>query len=80
MNCSRIKLSIALLCFSFLIFPSNVECAKKGPAAPAPVEKEPTIEEVTSKQLERILAEKDYVAVYWCKSPASPISIDPSNN
>jgi hypothetical protein len=26
-----------------------------------------TIEEVSSKQLERLLDEKDYVAVYWCK-------------
>lgn len=25
------------------------------------------IEEVTTKQLERILNEKDFVAVYWCK-------------
>lgn len=28
---------------------------------------EPQIEEVTSKQLERVLAEKDFVAVFWCK-------------
>lgn len=25
------------------------------------------IEEVTTKQLERLLNEKDFVAVYWCK-------------
>lgn len=29
---------------------------------------EPIIEEVTAKQLERVLNEKDYVAVFWCKS------------
>jgi len=28
---------------------------------------EPIIEEVTAKQLERVLNEKDYVAVFWCK-------------
>ena len=28
---------------------------------------EPVIEEVTAKQLERILNEKDYVAVFWCE-------------
>lgn len=29
--------------------------------------KEPVIEEVNAKQLERLLNEKDFVAVYWCK-------------
>lgn len=33
----------------------------------APSPQEPVIEEVTAKQLERVLAEKDYVAVFWCK-------------
>lgn len=28
---------------------------------------EPIIEEVTAKQLERVLNEKDYVAVFWCR-------------
>lgn len=28
---------------------------------------EPVIEEVTAKQLERVLNEKDYVAVFWCE-------------
>jgi len=28
---------------------------------------EPIIEDVTAKQLERVLNEKDYVAVFWCK-------------
>ncbi|RZC33857.1 uncharacterized protein BDFB_002087 [Asbolus verrucosus] len=31
----------------------------------APSTQEPVIEEVTAKQLERVLAEKDYVAVFW---------------
>lgn len=30
-------------------------------------EAEPVIEEVSAKQLERLLNEKDFVAVYWCK-------------
>jgi hypothetical protein len=62
------KISIAIFYFLFLIYPHNVDCAKKNTASSAsPVEHEPTIEEVTAKQLERILADKDYVAVYWCK-------------
>lgn len=28
---------------------------------------EPIIEDVTAKQLEKVLNEKDYVAVFWCK-------------
>lgn len=28
---------------------------------------EAVIEDVNAKQLERLLEEKDYVAVYWCK-------------
>ncbi|XP_018568276.1 uncharacterized protein LOC108908653 isoform X2 [Anoplophora glabripennis] len=31
----------------------------------APQTQEPVIEEVTAKQLERVLADKDYVAVFW---------------
>ncbi|CAH0558548.1 unnamed protein product [Brassicogethes aeneus] len=34
--------------------------AKRAPSA-----QEPVIEEVTAKQLERVLTEKDYVAVFW---------------
>lgn len=30
-------------------------------------EADPVIEEVTAKQLERLLNDKDFVAVYWCK-------------
>lgn len=37
--------------------------AKRAP----PTQQEPVIEEVTAKQLERVLDEKDYVAVFWCK-------------
>ncbi len=29
---------------------------------------EAVIEDVNAKQLERLLEEKDYVAVYWCKT------------
>lgn len=72
----RIKRNFCSILCIFLIalvnFPSDVKCAKKGsaPATPSPppvIEQEPVIEEVTQKQLERILQEKDYVAVYWCK-------------
>ncbi|XP_061377515.1 uncharacterized protein LOC116766670 isoform X4 [Danaus plexippus] len=39
----------------------TVDAARK----PAPPRSEPQIEEVTSKQLERVLEDKDYVAVFW---------------
>lgn len=70
---SRIKLLFPLLCcvlVALVCVPGSVECAKKSAppvASPPPVVHEPVIEEVTQKQLERILQEKDYVAVYWCK-------------
>ena len=41
--------------------------AKDAPAKPEQPQHDPVIEEVTSKQLERLLKDKDYVAVYWCK-------------
>lgn len=68
---SRLKY-ITTPIFIFLIFlaiPSWVECGsnKKSSTPVQPIEHEPTIEEVSAKQLEKILAEKDYVAVYWCK-------------
>lgn len=44
--------------------------APAATAAAVPVVHEAVIEEVTQKQLERILAEKEYVAVYWCKCNA----------
>lgn len=38
-----------------------VSAAKKGK------ESESVIEDVNAKQFERLLEEKDYVAVFWCK-------------
>lgn len=35
---------------------------------------ESVIEDVTSKQLEKVLNEKDYVAVFWCKWIADTVS------
>lgn len=46
--------------------------ARKSPAAAK--QHEPQIEEVTSKQLERVLDEKDFVAVYWCKCGAGELA------
>lgn len=66
---SFLKFFATLLCvlLAFASFPATVECAKKASGSSAPEVHEPVIEEVTQKQLERILQEKDYVAVYWCK-------------
>lgn len=70
---SYLKFFAALVCilFAFVTFPVTVECAKKATPSPSGASSnnihEPVIEEVTQKQLERILQEKDYVAVYWCK-------------
>lgn len=55
-----------------LVLLGQAEAAFKKPSANAPgapsaKEVEPVIEEVTAKQLERVLNEKDFVAVYWCK-------------
>ncbi|XP_035790579.1 uncharacterized protein LOC118465954 isoform X4 [Anopheles albimanus] len=69
----RIRSLVAPLCFLLLAscwLVSDVECAKKAAApAPAPTASssasEATIEEVSAKQLERLLEDKDYVAVYW---------------
>lgn len=41
------------------------EATGGGPAVK--VKEEAVIEEVTAKQLERVLNEKDFVAVFWCK-------------
>lgn len=74
MICSRFKsiAALALIFLSLFATPFNVECANNKKSSPsAPAAHEPTIEEVTAKQLERILADKDYVAVYWCKSEFS---------
>ncbi|XP_021697970.1 uncharacterized protein LOC5573987 isoform X11 [Aedes aegypti] len=54
----------ALLCCLLVVssvLVSNVDCAKKA----APAVSDATIEEVSAKQLERLLEDKDYVAVYW---------------
>lgn len=75
MHFPRLKslLTLAVCSLFVLSFPENVNCAnKKGstnsaPAAAAPLEPEAVIEEVNAKQLEKLLADKDYVAVFWCK-------------
>lgn len=77
MTFTRIKTLTLLVCTLLaLSFPGYVNCAnKKGsqPAAAAaaaaapPLEPEAVIEEVNAKQLEKLLADKDYVAVFWCK-------------
>lgn len=72
---SRYKLNFFFLCLLTVItsLPNHVESAKKSqsakipPPPPPEPEIEPVIEEVTAKQLERILQDKDFVAVYWCK-------------
>lgn len=76
MHFPRLKFLLTLvICSLFVLsFPENVNCANKkpsgnsAPAAPAaPIEPEAVIEEVNAKQLEKLLADKDYVAVFWCK-------------
>lgn len=69
MICTRLKpiVALALVFFTLFSIPSDVECANNKKGSPSTDVHEPTIEEVNAKQLERILAEKDYVAVYWCK-------------
>ncbi|XP_055620748.1 uncharacterized protein LOC129765014 isoform X3 [Toxorhynchites rutilus septentrionalis] len=61
---SRIRNIVAPLCCLLVVsslLVNNVDCAKKAAASSS----DATIEEVSSKQLERILEDKDYVAVYW---------------
>ncbi|XP_032590983.1 uncharacterized protein LOC6560091 isoform X2 [Drosophila grimshawi] len=73
MTFTRLKTLTLLVCTLLaLSFPGYVNCAnKKGsqPAAaappPPPLEPEAVIEEVNAKQLEKLLADKDYVAVFW---------------
>lgn len=60
---SRLKFLVQIaIIFSVLSIGCHVE-SKKSSASHK--QQEPTIEEVTAKQLEKILADKDYVAVYW---------------
>lgn len=50
--------------------PATPPASEPPPAAayrPKDQTEEPIIEEVTAKQLERVLNEKDYVAVFWCE-------------
>ncbi|XP_058053281.1 uncharacterized protein LOC131205271 isoform X1 [Anopheles bellator] len=65
----RIRNLVAPLCFLLLAscwLVNDVDCAKKAAApAAAPATSDATIEEVSAKQLERLLEDKDYVAVYW---------------
>lgn len=62
-------LSVLLL----LLCDSGWAAKKAADPAPAPADKKKhsevtsVIEEVTAKQLERVLNEKDFVAVFWCK-------------
>ncbi|XP_023169123.2 uncharacterized protein LOC111598211 isoform X5 [Drosophila hydei] len=75
MTFTRLKTLTLLVCTLLaLSFPGYVNCAnKKGSqpaaapaaAASASLEPEAVIEEVNAKQLEKLLADKDYVAVFW---------------
>lgn len=57
---SLFKFFAAIACILFALASCPVSAKKPSSA-------EAVIEEVNQKQLERILADKDYVAVYWCK-------------
>ncbi|KAH8319653.1 hypothetical protein KR074_003111 [Drosophila pseudoananassae] len=68
MTFTRIKTLTLLVCALLaLSFPGYVNGAnnKKGSQPAAPPEPEAVIEEVNAKQLEKLLADKDYVAVFW---------------
>ncbi|XP_052841858.1 uncharacterized protein LOC128255964 isoform X2 [Drosophila gunungcola] len=69
MTFTRLKtlslLVCALLALSFPGYVNGANNNKKGPQPVAPVEPEAVIEEVNAKQLEKLLADKDYVAVFW---------------
>jgi len=73
MTFTRLKtLSLLVCALLALSFPGYVNGAtnnnsKKGSQPVAPIEPEAVIEEVNAKQLEKLLADKDYVAVFWCK-------------
>ncbi|XP_032570119.1 uncharacterized protein LOC6607885 isoform X15 [Drosophila sechellia] len=71
MTFTRLKtLSLLVCALLALSFPGHVSGAgnnnnKKGSQPVAPPEPEAVIEEVNAKQLEKLLADKDYVAVFW---------------
>nr|XP_014103423.1 uncharacterized protein LOC106627696 isoform X11 [Bactrocera oleae] len=73
MTFSRKKVLTLCVCtlLALISFPGYVDCAnKKGSQAtvappPTPIEPEAVIEEVNAKQLEKLLTDKDYVAVFW---------------
>jgi hypothetical protein len=81
---SRLKYITTPICIFLILLalPTWVDCKKNGgSAAPASAEEhEPTIEEVSSKQLEKMLLDKDYVAVYWCKSTVTSSPLPPSSS
>jgi hypothetical protein len=62
---SRIMKFCLLVCV-VCSFSGSVD-SKKSPASISSTQTDPTIEDLTSKQLEKLLDQKDYVAVYWCK-------------
>lgn len=69
-----IVLLTVLALVSVLLGPADAAARTKAEESASPrgsagrqKEAEPVIEEVTAKQLERLLNEKDFVAVYWCK-------------
>lgn len=80
MTFTRLKTLTLLVCALLaLSFPGYVNGAnnnnnnKKGSQPAAPPEPEAVIEEVNAKQLEKLLADKDYVAVFWCKFPCESV-------
>lgn len=72
---------LAVFAFTAVAFQQHADAKKDLPTGrsttPAPDppaaayrakdQTEPIIEDVTAKQLERVLNEKDYVAVFWCE-------------
>jgi hypothetical protein len=75
MECSRLARWSLLLVIVLAITAGSLAAKKATPAVAAPaapaapqVHTKDQIEEVTTKQLEKLLTDKDYVAVFWCKS------------
>lgn len=67
-----IFLSVNSVLFAFAKKESTSTSSKSADSVkavnnPSTKHSEPIIEDVTAKQLEKILNEKDYVAVFWCK-------------